>query len=250
MYRCSFCLAPYRSEVPKDIKIKGIELKFKTETNLKSNSLTLSANSSMLLPIYSPIYHDFKIGKVNIAGERKFWVRTKDTLEIGGKDFLFGEKEITREQLFSGNNQQLEFEIGFTNESDFLKAELIINSMTLNIYYEVIPDKYDIDIEIPQKTVFLTDDPEIELNLTISNKSNKEIGNKELFIVLPKELQFKDGYYNHYTFSFEKEEPPFTIKTVIEPKEIDGEKRTGYYDILIFCEDNVFKKEILVRSGE
>lgn len=249
-YKCSFDLRPYKDQIPKDIKIKGIELKFKSTINKKSNSIRLSDDSCLLLPIYSKIFKDFKTGKVDISIERKYWQRHKNYLTIGGENFLFGEKEITREQLFSGNNEHVEFEIRFINESDFLKAELLLEEVTLNLYYEVIPDKYDINIEIPNKTIYINKTPnEAELNITITNESEKEISDKELFIILPPELKFKEGN-NCYKFNFDINEPPFTINTLIEPNKINGEIRTGYYDILIFCEDHVFKQEILVRSGE
>ena len=45
------------------------------------------------------------------------------------------------------------------------------------------------------------------------------------------------------------EEEPIKIDFELQPKEIDGVIKTGYYDIVLFCEDIVIKKEILIREG-
>ena len=96
----------------------------------------------------------------------------------------------------------------------------------------------------------LNKEEEINLDITITNQSQKEIDNKELFIILPNELKFKNGT-NCYSWSFNLDEPQsFTINTTIEPQIIDNNKKTGYYDILIFCEDKEIKETILVRSKE
>ena len=249
-YKISFDLKPFKGDIPKDIEITGIELKFKSPISLRSNLTRITDDSCMLLPFYSPVYQDFKIGRVDISGERKYWERNKNYLTIGGENQLFNEKEITREQIFSGKNQHLEFEIAFTNDNDFLVTDLLLENITLGIYYKIISDDYDIDIDISQKTIYLNKDPQdTKIDITVTNNSKKEMDEKELFIILPNELRFKEGSQS-YKFSFEMNEDPFTISTIIEPAAINNEFKTGYYDILIFCEDKVFKREILVRSGE
>ena len=63
------------------------------------------------------------------------------------------------------------------------------------------------------------------------------------------ELNIKDGY-NSYLFNLEIGEVIPAIDVFIEPKEINGEIRTGWYDILVICEDKVISNEILVRGSE
>lgn len=250
LYKCTFCLSQYIDKIPKDIEITGIELKFKATTNLHSNSLRLSDESCMLLPFYSNIYDEFSLEKISIANEGKYWLREKDYYTIGSPNYLFGQEQITREQLLNGNNGKLEFEIGFINESDFLQAQLLIEDITLNIYYKTIKDDYNIKATLSSGEMIIGKREECNLQINISNKSKKEIGDKDLFIILPPELKFKNGV-NCYKFNLEVDEnltipnPPESI--TIAPVITNGEIKTGYFDILIFCEDTVINKEVLVR---
>ena len=44
-------------------------------------------------------------------------------------------------------------------------------------------------------------------------------------------------------------EDPIKIDFELQPKEINGIIKTGYYDIILFCEDTIIKEEILIREG-
>lgn len=247
MFKCSFCLASEEHNIPKDIKIMGITLKFKTSRNLNSNSLRVSDESCMLLPFFSNLYDrasfDPTIEKIDISIEKKFWQREKDSLIIGEKDYLFGEEEITRDQLL--HEGTLDFEIGFINDSDYLAAQLLLDSISLNIYYEIIPDEYEIDVKIPKRNIIIgSNDETCSVDITITNTGKKDIGEKSLYIILPPELKFISGV-NHYLINIQEGES-FTIPNIIGLEEL----RTGYYDILIFCDDFVKKEEILVRRSE
>ena len=249
MFKCSFCLADQAHNIPKDIRVTGITLKFKTQRHLNSNSLRLSDESCMLLPFFSKLYDRTEfdnntIEKIDISVEKKFWPREKSSLVIGEKNYLFGEEQISREQLLHGGT--LDFELGFINDSDYLAARLLLDSISLNIYYETIPDEYDIEVKIPKRTIVIGSENETcDIDIEITNTSPKAIGDKDLYVILPPELKFIEGV-NHYIISAEEGEDPFTIHNVIGL----NEQRTGYYDVLIFCEDFVTKEEILVRRSE
>lgn len=240
-FEIAFCLSNIEDKVPKDIEIKGIELKFKDSTNLHSNSLRISDDSSMVIPFF--VAGEVIEEDINISGDREFWQREKDYYTIGGEDHLFGQKEITREQLFNGTDGKLKFKIGFINESDFLQARLLLEEVSLKIYYEEIKDSYTMESDLSNHQI--TTDSSTELTITLTKDVNKKIEGKELFIILPTELQFKNGF-NHYNFNFDKDEDSFDIKAIIEPSE---EKKTGVYDIVVFAEDHECRETLVVRSN-
>ena len=252
-FEISFCLAREEAKIPKDIKITGIELKFKAATNLHSNSLRISDDSVMVLPFFSTVGEGGEISEeINISGEQKYWLREKSTYTIGGENYLFGQEQITREQLFNNKKGKLTFKIGFINESDFLQAKLLLEDINLILYYETITDDYSMETELTRKTIGLDSNNLItELKINLTKDVNKKIEAKNLFIILPPELEFETGYYNHYKFSFDKTEDKIDILSLIKPKkDSSGNYRTGRYDILIFTDEYEFKEELVVRSKE
>ena len=251
-FEVSFCLGENKNDIPDDIKITGIELKFKSSTNLHSNSLRISDNSVMLLPFFSTLTGEEIIEEIDISGEQKYWLREKDVYSIGSNNYLFGQDKITKEQLFNNKDGQLKFRIGFINESDYLQANLLLENISLTIYYETILDKYSMETELSKNTIGL-DSGELftELNIYLTKDVDKKIKNKDLFIILPPELEFCPENYNHYRFNFDENENDITISTKIKPKKDDlGNIRTGKYDILIFTDDHESTEELIVRSKE
>lgn len=249
--KVSFCVTREEHNVPSDINITGIELKFKALTNLHSNSLRLSDESYILLPFVSKINGEMVLEKVSISGEHKYWAREESYLTIGGKNNLFGLNEITRDQIFFDNDGKVEFELGFINESDFLEAQLIIEDMSLNIYYEVIPDEYDINMHLENKEVVLeNEDPSTKLIINLTNESKKKILDKNLTVVVPPELKVsmlideekKD--FNNIEFELDVDES-FSIDNILI--EFSDEIKTGLYDILVICDDKILKEELTVR---
>ncbi len=249
--KISFCVAREEHDIPLDIDITGIELKFKALTNLHSNSLRLSDDSYLILPFASKLGDNIVLEKINISGEHKYWAREESYLTIGGKDFLFGLDKITRDQIFFDNEGKIEFELGFINESDFLEAQLIIEDISLNIYYEVIPDNYDIDISLEDKEIVLeNEEPETKLIINLTNKSKKKILDKNLTVIVPPELKvsiLENGVkkdFNSIDFELNVNES-FTIDNIII--DFTDKVKTGLYDILVICEDKIFQEELTVR---
>lgn len=249
--KVSFCVAREEHNVPSDIKITGMELKFKALTNLHSNSLRLSDDSYLILPVLSKIGNNIVLEKINISGEHKYWAREESYLTIGGKDYLFGQEEISRDQIFFDNEGKVEFELGFINESDFLEAQLIIEDMSLNIYYETIPDEYSIDIQLENKEIVLeSEEPETNLIINLSNESKKRILDKQLTVIVPPELQVsmltEEGKQDFNNIEFELDvDESFSIDNILI--EFGDDIKTGLYDILVICDDKILKEELIVR---
>ena len=253
--KLSFSLDEFDDTTPKDIIIKGIELKFKTATEIQSKSIKLRNDCYVLIPYPSPNSSSNKdnyiIEKISIIRNNDTWMKQKGYYTIGGEDNLFQEKKITREQLFKGNNGNLEFELGFINDNNFLENYLYLEDVTLNIYYELIPTNYSIDVKFDKKQIDLrkNDDKRIKMSIYIENLGDVEVRNKELFIIIPPELALQTEY-NSYILNLEIGEVCDPIEVYIKPNPINDKVRTGWYDILVICEDKVISNEILVRGSE
>lgn len=248
--KLTFCLDEFESETPKNIIIKGIELKLKTESNIQSNTIKISDNSSILIPYPNPASeNNYILEKINIISDNEIWLNKRGYYTIGGENNLFFEKEITREQLFNGNDGKVEFELIFINENDFLESQLYLENISLNIYYETIFPEYSVEVDFDKKEINLLkeEDDNIEMTISIENTGKIPVGARELTIVLPNELEIKNDAYENYTFSLDVGEVCPPIKAIIGPKE---EIKTGLYDILVIYEDKVISNEILIRGDK
>lgn len=247
--KCSFCLNQFDDEVPQDITIKGIELKFKTHIDVQSNTIKLSDESKFIIPYISPNLEEPVLEKIDIVHDETIWMKDKGYYTIGGPNNLFQEKSISREQLFKGNDGKVEFELAFINNNDFLESTLYIQDITLNIYYEIIPNDYDIQVGFNKKEINLRENTNhnIKMNIDVKNNSKIEIHDKEIFIVVPPELEIQSGY-NSFKFKLDVNEEFSIDDIIIKPTSFSDGARTGWYDVLVFCEDKVIANEILIRG--
>ena len=245
--KVTFNLHNFDRETPKDIKIRGIELKFESETGIHSEYLMLSEISQILLPVFSRNDPEPIIEPIYINDKTKSWKKGSTEYIIGGETNLFGQEEITRDQLVI--NHELSFIIGFINENDFVETYLKLKNIKLKIYYEIIKDDYSIDMKLNQKEFLLSkEETNIIASITITNNGKKKILDKEAFLVYSPELELKNNF-NSFKFDIDINEDPIKIDFELQPKEIDGIIKTGYYDIILFCEDTIIKEEILIREG-
>lgn len=245
--KVTFSLHNFDREAPKDIKIKGMELKFESETGIHSEYLMLSEISQILLPVFSKNDPEPIIEPIYINDKTKSWKKGSTEYIIGGETNLFGQEEITRDQLVI--NHELSFIIGFINENDFVETYLKLKNIELKIYYEIIKDDYSIDMKLNQKEFLLSkEETNIIASITITNNGKKKIIDKEAFLVYSPELELKNNF-NSFKFNMDVNEDPIKIDFELQPKEINGIIKTGYYDIILFCEDTIIKEEILIREG-
>lgn len=245
--KVTFNLHNFDKEAPKDIKIRGMELKFESETGIHSEYLMLSEISQILLPVFSKNDPEPIIEPIYINDKTKSWKKGSTEYIIGGETNLFGQEEITRDQLVI--NHELSFIIGFINENDFVETYLKLKNIELKIYYEIIKDDYSIDMKLNQKEFLLSkEETNIIASITITNNGKKKIIDKEAFLVYSPELELKNNF-NSFKFDIDINEDPIKIDFELQPKEIDGIIKTGYYDIILFCEDTIIKEEILIREG-
>ena len=249
----SFCLHDavneFKEEIPKNIEIKGIELKFKTHMDVQSSKIKLSDESKVIIPFPNPAEeNNYILEKIPIYQESDVWLKQKGYYTIGDENNLFSLNKITKEQLFNGNNGKLDFELVFINENNFLQSQLYLENIFLNIYYEVIPTEYSIDVEFDKKEINIKeeDNNEIKMKINIKNIGKVKVYNKEVVIVVPPELKILNEY-NSYLFNLDIDEVCDPIEVSIGPFD---EIKTGKYDILVICEDKIISNEILIRGGE
>lgn len=242
-------------ELPHNIKIKGIVLRLKAETNIHSESLKIDNRSKMFLPFYYKNENGDSfstVKEIDIDVENKPWKKGQEIYTIGGKEYFFGLENVTREQV----KDSLHFKIGFRNDHDFIQAVLLIHTITAELYYEIIPDKFTINSEYNHKEIILSqidnsneETNSIQLKIHIKNKGKTDIHNKHLIIIVPPELTLID---NRPTDMFDLEAGnEFIMGDTNEDKILIQSKDgvTGRYDILILCDEKVIKDEILIRQG-
>lgn len=264
-------------EIPKNIEITGIQLKFYAETDMHSNKLALDPlRSKMLLNKIYPRDNGDKFSteeKIDIAVDIQSWKKGQKQYKLGGEDFLFNQ-EITREQLFKKFDDEgeetetgyLDFIIAFINNHDALETKLLLHTVTLEIFYKLYQDEFSLDMKLSDREIVLSrNEQEITLKIHVENTGQTEIEHKKIFIAIPPELEIVDDK-NEFDFDLnigesftigdgkslnlhgeEYNDPTDVIK--IRPKKFDGKYRTGKYDIILFCDDKVIKEEITVRQG-
>ena len=167
---CRFDLSPYAEEVPENVTIKGIELKFKTNSHIQSNTIKLSRDSRITIPYIVKNFdgtHSYKKDEVYIVGQEDVWLKERGYYTIGEKDKIFYDTTLTdgltREQLFEGNDGKVEFKLVFINDNNFVVSDLYLEDMFLNIYYEIIPTNYSIKVNFDKEEILTTE----KLNMNI-----------------------------------------------------------------------------------
>lgn len=265
--------------IPENSTITGIELTLHAENNVYSEVFKLDDRSVMMLPYsvdvtkiqQSELLSDYlsqesienykSIKKVPINLEDIHWKKGKQIYTIGGKNFLFNEDKITKEQL----GKSLEFRLGFSNQHNFLQDIFLLHKVSLTIYYQLIPDKFSIEANLSDTEILIGDGSEApyttNLTLNVKNEGTTLIENKNIMIVIPPELYMIYGKSNNdniLSFDFDLDiNEEFVIGDKENPilinfgkaGDTDLTKLTGYYDILIMCDDKIIKKELLIRRG-
>lgn len=265
--------------IPENSTITGIELTLHAENNVYSEVFKLDDRSVMMLPYsvdvtkiqQSELLSDYlsqesienykSIKKVPINLEDIHWKKGKQIYTIGGKNFLFNEDKITKEQL----GKSLEFRLGFSNQHNFLQDIFLLHKVSLTIYYQLIPDKFSIEANLSDTEILIGDGSEApyttNLTLNVKNEGTTLIKNKNIMIVIPPELYMIYGESNNdniLSFNFDLDiNEEFVIGDKENPilinfgkaGDTDLTKLTGYYDILIMCDDKIIKKELLIRRG-
>lgn len=238
-------------KLPNNIEITGVELRINAETDIHSEALKIDNRSKMLLPFYYTKENGDEysvIEEIPINVEDKPWKKGQGTYIIGGKNYFFNLQNISKKQV----EDYLHFRIGFTNESTFLQATLLIHTITAKLYYKIIKDEFDISVEFDTKEIILSQNQtEVKMQITLKNTGKTKIENKNIFIIVPPELELIDNRPSE-SFNLDIDEPPFIMGSGENDDDIIIRTRndiTGRYDVLVLCDDKIIQNEILVRRG-
>ena len=224
-------------DLPKNIKINGMELLLKGHTDLHSDSLILDDRSSFLLPINQTD----KFDSIPINNDIQYWEKGKGTYKIGGPTYLFNLQEITRNQIKDG----IQFNIGFTNLHDHLKTTIVLYSIKLIIYYEMIIGSYDMRVKMINGREIILNDPNrqsVSMQIEFENTGEIPIVNKNVYIIPAKGLDITNQSFQ--TFDLDVDENGDN-KFVIGKRENDKIIFTPTkYRYLLLKEDDVISKTI------
>lgn len=236
-------------KLPDNIIIKGLELSFNGLTDLHSDTLQLDGRSIMILPFKQEkengdIYYRQEVFSIDHYTEN--WQKGKGSYKIGGKTDLFGLDEIQKYQI----QDEINFEIGFSNTNDFLLANIELYNIRLKIYFETIEDTYDVKVHLDKREIVIKNNDVINMTIDLKNTGEIPIINKTIFIAVPPEL-----YIENDTFNFDLDvNEEFTIGEGNDQIQIQlpspSRAVAGMFDILVFCDDKVIKNEILIRRGK
>ena len=257
-------------ELPKDIEITGLELKLKGVTDLHSDTIILDNRSNFKLPFkYEKANGDKFVKKETFLlnmFDGKEWQKGQKYFTFGGKNNLLGLDKIERYQL----EDPIEFNIGLTNQSNFLMANISLYNIKLYVYYKTLTEEFTINEKLSNRKMFLYDDndnPNITINqetnepvynesaycdivLTLENTGVVPVTDKTVYIIPPYELEVLNG---NDSFSFDLDVGEKLIIGNDDSTRIRVVPRdklntpTGLFDVLIFCDDKVLKNEIILR---
>lgn len=222
--------------IPNNAVIKGLEFFVTGATNIHSAAINLDHRTSLEMPF---LYYDDDGDQYVVRDEVRVdasetWPMNKKIYTIGGANDLFGLDKISREQLIYDNKIRLN--LGFENLHNKINAIISIYNVKLNIYYEIIKEKYKIDTSLSKKKIVMVDNETTELNIDIENVGDIPIDDKSMYIILPPELTSSVTEYKINLDTGQK----VNIKCVIEGIE------NGIYDILIILENSFIKESIIV----
>lgn len=247
--------------LPENIKITGLELKFRGLTDLHSDSLIIDDRSNFKLPFKYEKANGDKFVKTETFLLNMFsedWQKGKKTFTFGGKNDLLGVDKIEKYQL----EEPIEFNIGLTNTHNFLLSTISLYNIKLHVYYEMLTDTFDVSEKLSRRKLFLYDEngnpnwendeakeeARTDLVLTLENTGVVPVVDKNIYIAVPPELEIEN---NMFSFDLDVGETltignDINTRMRITPKD-KTKTPTGLFDILIFCEDKVIKNEIVVR---
>ena len=231
--------------LPKNIKIKGLELLLYGHADLHSNKLALDDRSKLLLPILKEQDDEIiveKIDPIPINTDIKYWEKGKNVYKIGGPNDLFNVSQITKEQLEQG----LSFNIGFTNSHTSLRATIILYSIKLIVYYETIESSYDVEVELNRRQIVLNDPNKQSINLKVhlTNTGELPVIDKNIYVASSNEIDITNKVSPKFDLNVGE---TFTIgdlnqdQIVITPKQ---------YTYLSLKENNIIQKNISSDSNK
>ena len=273
------------SSLPENCKIKGMELKFKGVSNTHSDNIYIDERS--FLKYTKKVLnnetgnHSWQTQDVPLSNYFETWSPDNNFYILGDKDSIFGinevidkdsiEKGYLRDGVFQSN--KIRFDIGFSNNSNVLDLIIKLFSIQLTIYFDLIKEDIDLQVDIPNKIIIYDNEQSsaIDLNLTFINQGEIKEIDYNSFIILPPELCFTEDIND----TEKKTIKEFNLGNVSELDYITedsnhnilhiGEQwkyniqisannnplfKTGRYDIVIICGKEIYTEEVFIYDKD
>lgn len=275
------------SSLPENCKIRGMELKFKGVSNTHADNIYID-NRSFLRYTKKVLNsetgnHRWDNISVPLSNYFSIWSPDNASYVLGDSESIFGLDEIIdRDSIEKGcledglyQENQIRFDIGFSNNSDYLDLIIKLFNIQLIVYFDIIKEDIDMQINIPNKTILYENDESsiIDINLSFENRGEIKEIDYNSFIILPPELSFADteeenqtikefNLGNLTTTDYITDGREFNIlhinekwKTTIQIKarQIETENelnfKSGRYDIVFICGEKIIMEEVYVYDA-
>lgn len=263
--------------LPENCKVRGMELKFKGVSNTHADNIYIDDRSFLRYTKKTleegTGNHYWQNVSIPLSSYFDNWSPDNASYVLGDSESIFGldeiidkdsiEKGVYEDGLYQAN--QIRFDIGFSNTSDYLDLIIKLFNIQLTIYFDVIKEDIEMKIDIPNKIITYGEGEStaIDVNATFKNKGEMKVIDYNSFIILPPELCFSDDIEktidnfklgNLSTLNYITDNREFNIlnineewtKTVqIKAKNNSGFK-SGRYDILFICGEKIIIEEVYV----
>lgn len=194
------------SSLPENCKVRGMELKFKGVSNTHADNIYIDDRSFLT---YTKKILDETSGNhywqnVNVPLSNYFtmWSPDNSSYVLGDSESIFGlEERIDRDSIEKGylkdglyQSNKIKFEIGFSNNSDYLDLIIKLFNVQLIVYFDILKEDIDVQVNIPNKIIKYDKNKQestsIDVNLSFTNQGEIKEIDYNSFMILPPELCF------------------------------------------------------------
>lgn len=264
--------------LPENCKVRGMELKFKGVLNTHADNIYIDDRSFLRYTKKtleeSTGNHYWQKVSVPLSSYFDNWSPDNASYVLGDSESIFGldeiidkdsiEKGVYEDGLYQAN--QIRFDIGFSNTSDYLDLIIKLFNIQLTVYFDVIKEDIEMKIDVPNRIITYGEEESsvIDINAIFKNKGEMKVIDYNSFIILPTELCFADDTEktiddfklgNLSTLNYITDNQEFNIlnineewtKTVqIKAAKKDSDFKSGRYDILFVCGEKIIIEEVYV----
>ena len=264
--------------LPENCKVRGMELKFKGVSNTHADNIYIDDRSFLRYTKKTleegTGNHYWQKVSVPLSSYFDHWSPDNASYVLGDSESIFGldeiidkdsiEKGVYEDGLYQAN--QIRFDIGFSNTSDYLDLIIKLFNIQLTVYFDVIKEDIEMKIDIPNRiiTYGAEESSVIDINAIFKNKGEMKVIDYNSFIILPSELCFADDTEKTIddfklgklsTLNYITDNQEFNILNIneewtktaqIKAAKRDSDFKSGRYDILFVCGDKIIIEEVYV----
>lgn len=264
--------------LPENCKVRGMELKFKGVSNTHADNIYIDDRSFLRYTKKTleegTGNHYWQKVSVPLSSYFDHWSPDNASYVLGDSESIFGldeiidkdsiEKGVYEDGLYQAN--QIRFDIGFSNTSDYLDLIIKLFNIQLTVYFDVIKEDIEMKIDIPNRIITYGEEESsvIDINAIFKNKGEMKVIDYNSFIILPSELCFADDTEKTIddfklgklsTLNYITDNQEFNILNIneewtktaqIKAAKRDSSFKSGRYDILFVSGDKIIIEEVYV----